>query len=251
MSRTLLTLVFIAVVAAPLASAAQGEPGPDRYFYATYFNCQTDTEDRADELVNQHTAPIFDAAVDDGAILGWGWQAHHTGGQWRRIRYYVSDSMAGLLTARETVSRRADAGDTGEEFSRICPTHDDYIWQVKSGTAADTKRAIAAFSVYHVCSIEGEDRVDEIVEKVFAPVYNKAVAEGKIKSWGWSAHVVGGQYRRLSTMTATSFPELVEARAAIMSAIHGDGGNAEANEFTTICTSHADYLWEVLHEKSR
>jgi hypothetical protein len=33
--------------------------------------------------------------VEDGAITGWGWLAHHTGGTWRRIRYHNATSLDG------------------------------------------------------------------------------------------------------------------------------------------------------------
>lgn len=95
-----------------------------------------------------------------------------------------------------------------------------------------------------------EERADEIVKKVFAPVLDKAVADGKLTSWGWSSHVVGGKYRRLSTMTAKDFPGLLKAREEIIEAVYGDGDNAEANEYSQICGSHSDYLWEIAHENN-
>ena len=75
------------------------------------------------------------------------------------------------------------------------------------------------------------------------------MSDGKITSWGWSSHMVGGKYRRLGTMTANDFAGLLEARGEILGAIYGDGDNAEANEFNDICGSHSDYLWEIVHEK--
>jgi hypothetical protein len=94
-----------------------------------------------------------------------------------------------------------------------------------------------------------EERADEIVKTVFAPVYDKAVADGKITSWGWNSHVVGGKYRRLATLSAKDFPSLLKARGEILDSIYGEGENAAANEYATICTSHSDYLWEIQHEK--
>lgn len=75
-------------------------------------------------------------------------------------------------------------------------------------------------------------------------------AVGKLTSWGWNAHVLGGEYRVLQTMTAKDNASLLNARDEIIEAIYGDGDNAAANEYSTICTSHADYLWEVQHESN-
>ena len=247
MKRYLGITILALAISAPLSLAAQEEKESDSFIYATYFYCNTATQEKADELIKANTAPVWDAAVADGTVSGWGWIAHHTGGKWRRIQYHTSDSIAGLLAAQKTVNEKIDANDG---FGEICSAHDDYIWKVEAGNVTSAVRGAAALSVYHVCSMAQEDRADELVNKVFAPIYEKALADGKIASWGWNSHIIGGKYRRLSTMTAANFPDLLKARGEILEAIYGDGENAEANEFNTICTSHSDYLWEIQHEKS-
>jgi hypothetical protein len=92
-----------------------------------------------------------------------------------------------------------------------------------------------------------EDRVDELVEKVFAPIYDAHVGPGKLRSWGWSEHIVGGKYRRLSTMTADDWPTLLGMRAAIFEAMD-EADSALADDFAEICGSHSDYLWEIAGE---
>jgi hypothetical protein len=235
----------------PFSLAAEEEK-KDTYIYATYFYCDTATQEKADELVKKNTAPINDAATADGTITGWGWLSHHTGGKWRRIQYHMSDTVDGLFSAQDTLAERAEkAGVSNDGFAEICNYHDDYIWKMESGNGLNSDRATAALSVYHVCDLNREQRADEIMAKEFAPVYNKAVTDGKIKSWGWSSHVMGGKYRRLGTMTAESYPALMAAWGEILDTIYGDGGNAVANEFSEICSSHSDYLWDIVHEKRK
>jgi len=248
----LCTSILTLTIATPVVLMAEEEKATDSYIYATYFYCKTSAQEQADELVKANTVPIYDAAVADGTIKNWGWLAHHTGGKWRRIQYHGSDSIAGLLAAQETIGERTDAagGDEDNAFGKICGAHVDYIWKSEAGSATNTKRGAVSMSVYHVCDIAKEERGDEIVKKVFAPIYDKAVADGKITSWGWSSHVVGGKYRRLGTMSGENYPDLLKARGEILEAIYGDGDNAEANEFSSICTSHSDYLWDIQHEKS-
>jgi hypothetical protein len=245
--RLLGTLTLLVTVGMPLAAVAQEEE--EAYIYATYFYCNTATQEKADELVTKNSKAIYDAAVKDGTITGWGWLAHHTGGQWRRLQYHMSDSVSGLLKAQDILAERMEAAGIADDgFSEICNAHDDYIWQVEAGKGITGKRSKAGLSVYQICDIGTEERADEIVDTVFAPIYNKAVEDGKITSWGWSSHVLGGKYRRLGTMTADSFDQLLKARAEILEAIYADGENKEAAEFSMICDSHSDYLWEIQHE---
>jgi hypothetical protein len=252
MQKYLIFAILALLLFTPFSVTAQEEEEQEAYIYATYFYCKTATEEKADELIKKNSAPVWDAAVEDGTITSWGWVAHHTGGKWRRIQYHMSDSLEGVLNSQETVAKRIDeaAGGADDGFGEICGGHDDYIWKREAGSAPGASRGSAGLSVYHVCNMNKEDRADEIVDKVFAPVYNKAVADGKITSWGWNSHVVGGEYRRLATMTGKDFVSLLKARGEILDAIWGeDGENAEANEFSEICDSHSDYLWEIMHEK--
>jgi hypothetical protein len=253
MSKMVGVAALVIAVGAPAVAPAQEEENkPETYIYATYFYCDTATQDKADELVAKSMAPVYDAAVADGTIKAWGWMRHHTGGKWRRIEYFTSDSVGGLLTAQDIIGQRMDAAMAGSDdnLNKYCGAHDDYIWQSVAGGDGTAERGKAGLSVYHVCSMADEERIDELFNKVVAPKMQKAVDEGKLTSWGWNSHVLGGKYRRLETMTGTDFPSLMKARAEIIASIYGEGGNAEATEFDRLCNSHSDYLWEIVHEKA-
>jgi len=252
MKKTITMCVLAAALAAPAALVADHhEAKEETYIYGTYFYCDTAEEDKADAWVKQYSAPAYDAAVADGTLKGWGWVAHHSGGKWRRIQYHTSGSIEGLLSAQEAVGKKIDeAAGSGPGMNTYCSEHDDYIWQVKGGSVTDAPRGKAAISVYYVCSTADDDRIDELFMKTHAPVLDKAVADGKLTSWGWNSHVLGGEYRRLQTMDANDFASLMKARAEVIGAIYPEGGNAEAEEFDRLCTSHSDYLWEVVHTKT-
>jgi hypothetical protein len=68
------------------------------------------------------------------------------------------------------------------------------------------------------------------------------VADGKIKSWGWNEHIVGGSYRRLATFSATDMKAVMEARDTIIQAFID---NPLGDTFTDICGDHSDYMWEI------
>lgn len=213
------------------------------YTYATYHYCDVDKQDRADQIVEQVDKPLLDAAVAAGRLTAWGWMAHHTGGKWRRVQFSQASSLDGLLAAQQSMNDQAEATAKGKalgkEFGAACRSHDDYIWRGVAGTIG--ARGKAGFSVYYVCDSSRESQVDELVKRVYAPMFDKLVAEGKLTSWGWMEHIVGAEYRRLSTMTAKDVPTLLAARAAIVAAFRDD---PLASVIDEVCGSHADYLWE-------
>jgi hypothetical protein len=227
-----------------MAGTAQAQDKPkELYIYATYHVCDVSQQDRADEIFTQLEKPILDAAVADGTIVAYGYNAHNTGGRWRRVQHFGAPTIQGLLDAQKKMGDQADAKDEklGNEFAKICNAHDDYIWRRVAGSVGTVAPGGALFSTYYVCDAR-EEQADALVGQVFAPVYDKMVAEGKLKSWGWLEHIVGGQFRRLETLSATDMKSLMEARAAINAALED---NALSDTFTDICDSHADYMWEI------
>ena len=235
------SLLFLGAGASVTAHAQDKES----YTYATYFYCDVAQQDRADEIVGQLDKPAFEAVVGSGGAASWGWLKHHTGGKWRRVQFYSASSIDVLLAAQKAVTDRTDATAKGKalgkEFASACKSHDDYIWRSVAGNAGTT-RGPAAFSVYYVCDSSREDQADALMKRVFAPVYDKMVADGKLTSWGWMEHVVGGEYRRLATMTAKDVTSLMAARSALIAAFQDD---PLADALNDICGSHADYVWET------
>ena len=238
----------VSIVAAPIFACAQQEPPEEQepqeqqqFSYATYFYCDIDEEDRASEIVQSTFAPVYQAAIDDGTITGWGWLAHHTGGKWRRIRYSTAPTLEALFDAQKSIGDALQGEEATDEFGSICESHDDYVWQVKAGSSGDDRGEVG-FSVYFQCKIGQGDRVDELVETVFAPVYERHVGDGKLKSWGWLSHVIGGKYRRLAMMTAADVNTLLRERTSLIGEILE---MPEADEFNEICGSHQDYIWNI------
>ena len=243
--KNIIVLLGLAAVAST-AVAQEKEEAPKTFTYATYFYCDVTGEDRVDEIVKTQNAPVYDQLVKEGVISGWGWLTHHTGGKWRRIQYYQASSVGRLLDAQAEMDKRLEGDDytaADKDFGKICNAHDDYIWEVESGSSADT-RGDAGFSVYYKCDQSKEERADEIFANDFSPIFDKYVAEGKLTSWGWSSHWVGGAYRRLQTMTAATHKGLLSARAELIDEMYAEENKAGL-EFNEICGSHTDYLWNI------
>jgi len=232
-------------------SFAQDEGATSSYVYATYFNCSPDGESRADEIIKTSFKPHYDAAVEHGDIQSWSWLQHFVGGKWRRVLVIIAGDINSLLDASgalgEIISDKTP--EAGRSFSAICSSHDDYIWETSPGvgTAAITEeRGAAGFSVYMECDMNGEERADELVAKVFAPIYNKHVGEGELTSWNWLKHYVGGEWRRLLIMGAADHKTLLGARAAILAEFDDRKAERAAEEFNGICGRHQDYMWDIL-----
>lgn len=224
---------------------AQDDEEPKAYTYASYHYCDISKEGAADKAMERY-APVLDKLVDDGAINAWGWMSHHTGGQWRRIRWHQSDSVIGALealgTMQDALQEAFGEDDTGNaEFSAACPRHDDYLWQVVDGKWGD-ERGKVGFSVYFMCDISREGRADEIMAELGKPFLDKMVDDDKLESWGWQTHIIGGKVRKLQTMTAKDLPTLLAARAEAIESMYPDD-SAMGQEFADICGSHVDYIW--------
>lgn len=244
-SVTVLLLSFSAISAE--------EKKAEMFVYATYFNCEPSSEEAVDKQVSKTYSPIYNAAVKSGAIANWGWLKHHTGGQWRRILYHSAPTITALFSAQEEINKQFDAafGKKTDAVGQGCKTHDDYVWQYVTGSRpllTGLPRGKASMSVYMECSFTGEDRADEIFKKHFAPIYNAQVGKGKLTSWGWMSHVIGGKYRRLETLTADNYEDLLKAKSSIVDTLYYSGSNKSAEEFSKICTSHQDYLWDIKTE---
>lgn len=239
----MLSLALILVQTTSL-QAKDKEEG-DTYVYATYFKCDTTKQKDVDAIVEKEWAPVYEKAVANKLIKSWSYLKHHTGGQWRRVTVNTASSMGELLTAQDKIGEMLEAAkvDPNDVFGATCNSHDDYIWKLESGNQT-VQAAEASISVYEICDMSKEERADEIIKTVMAPIYNANIGKGKLSSWGWLSHQVGGKYRRLFTMSAANYTDLMKTRAHILETMYGDKGPAEAKELTEICTSHTDYLWD-------
>ena len=74
------------------------------------------------------------------------------------------------------------------------------------------------------------------------PFLDKMVDDGKLLSWGWQTHIIGGKVRKLQTMTAKDLPTLLAARAESIELMYPDD-SAMGQELAEICGSHVDYIW--------
>jgi hypothetical protein len=101
------------------------------------------------------------------------------------------------------------------------------------------------FATYYECDQNMEARVDTIVTEVFASVFDRLLSEGKIVSWFWNAHQVGGKWRRLGGFYASDMTALFEARAELLQEFQQQHAE-ETAEFTSICHTHDDYVWRTI-----
>jgi len=228
---------------------AQDDDGPAGYSYVTYLACDQATQGDMDTIVETNEKPVFDKWVADGKLIAWGYLSHFTGGQWRRAQYHVSPTMADALNNQSAIFQEiyADNPAGGQARAKACATHDDYVWAIGQGSGAGTDRGNVSMSVYFVCDAANELRADEIFAETYAPKLDELLDDGKIASWGWQSHRIGGKYRRLQTITGNSHATVVAARGEVFG--HVSQNHTElGREFTTLCNSHSDYIWDIVHE---
>jgi hypothetical protein len=248
---SILTVLLATGATVGFAQTEQETPLP--YVYGIYFECDVARQEIADEIMELVMAPAFDAAVDSGTVTSWGWLSHHTGAKWRRLLYHSASDLDALFAALASVNESIDERhpELGRLFSEICGTHEDYVWRSVTGSRGGnvgTDRGDAGFSVYMECDMTREARADEIVKEVFAPIFDRHVTAGELMSWGWMEHVIGGVYRRIWTMSAADHSALLKARTAIIGEMT-EADQEASQEFDSICGSHQDYMWDIVHEK--
>ena len=238
------TAITLGLTALSFSAFAQEEDeGPLAFTYATYFTCTGDYSVADDIMAGD--AERMNGLVEDGTIVSHGWLKHHTGGNWTRARYYQHETLEGLLNAYDVINDTGDDDDDDNAgaFADVCWGHEDYIWSLDNGSNSDS-RGKAGFSVYFQCDIGREERAGEIVDEHIAPILNAYVEDGKLASWGWSTHVVGGHVRALQTMTASDVQSLIEARSQSIADIYAENNEA-GMEFAEICGDHEDYIWNI------
>lgn len=237
----------LSLLTAPGFAQEEEDEGPMAYSYVTYFSCTGDMS-VVDDMTGED-ADLMNGYVEDGTIQGWGWLKHHTGGPWSRAFYYTTETIEGLFSAYDTMADDREeaeedaADDDGPAFSDICWGHDDYIWAMENGSANDGSGAVG-FSVYYECDVAREERAGEIVDDHVAPILDGYVEDGKLSSWGFHSHLVGGHIRALQTMRAPDLESLMAARAQSIEDIYAEDSAAGA-EFAEICGKHADYIWNT------
>lgn len=246
--KRFLTLAFVlGGLASPAAALAQ-DANP--VVFAVYYECDQNREAFADQLQEHVFGPRLDARVESGDLLAWGWLSHRIGGDWRRTQYTIAPDRATLLRVRNEMIEAAQDDPELQQAATvsndICPDHEDYIWSVVASSDPDfaQERPAAGMSTYYVCDIGREARADEIVQESLVPIMSRHVGPNALSSWGWLAHDVGGEYRRLFTIDAADEATLYAHRDAMLADIQGEAMEAAA-EFNEICSSHVDYQWDI------
>ena len=233
----------------PVIAAAQDAPAPQGYSYVTYYVCDMAEQGNMDNIVESNEYAVFDKWVEDGKLLSWGYLSHFVGGRWRRAQYHVSPTLEeALRNQREILGETyADNRAGGQARAEACKAHDDYLWTMDQGSPPGTDRGSVSLSVYFECSAADQMRADEIFAQTYAPKLTEMQKEGKIASWGWQSHVLGGKYRRLQTVTGDGHAAVTAARFDALQYVNKNHREL-AREFSLICDSHTDYLWDIVHE---
>lgn len=233
----------------PLAAVAQDDETPKGFSYVTYYVCDVATQGNMDNIVENNESDVFDKWVEEGKLISWGYLSHFTGGRWRRAQYHVSPTMDDALRNQSEIFREiySDNREGGQARSEACEAHDDYLWALSQGSGPGTDRGKVSLSVYYVCSVADQSRADEIFAQTYAPKLDEMKEKGKIASWGWQSHALGGKYRRLQTVTGEDYASVTAARFEALQHVNQDHSEL-GREFSQICDSHVDYLWDIVHE---
>lgn len=96
------------------------------------------------------------------------------------------------------------------------------------------------FATYYECNYANEGTADVMMQRL-APVMRKHVDAGHLTAFNMSAHVMGGAWRRLVSLTGPR-----DALLDVWSALDQELREADPVAFAAFnntCGSHQDYLW--------
>jgi hypothetical protein len=115
-----------------LSSTPGGNAAGDVRF-SMYIRCDMSREDRADELVREQLAGIYNSHVKDGELTGWAMLRHEVGGQWRRLLTMAGHDHKTVMRIRTEIIEQMSTGRAEraiKQFNEICSVHEDYLWDV-------------------------------------------------------------------------------------------------------------------------
>jgi len=115
-----------------VVGAGDGADASPKAGLSSYHVCDVDREERADEIVKEHVAPIMAKLVEDGKLTGWGWSVHEIGGRFRKLQTMTGSDHKAVLKARAEAldAIYADGNEAGLELTDICGAHVDYMWDI-------------------------------------------------------------------------------------------------------------------------
>ena len=239
MKRIYGLLSMAALFCLPGTVYAQDDASPVAYGYVTYFECDAGREYRADEIIERSFKPHYDAAVEAGDIVQWSWLTHFVGGKWRRALVLTTSNMDDLLASAGALGEAIEESTpaAGRDFTEICPIHEDYIWQSvgDTGSTLGVSRGNVGFSVYMKCDVNRESRADELVQETLGPIYDAQVESGGLVGWNWLTHHVGGEFRRLLSMTASDHNTMMRTRDAIIAEMQSGRTGRAFEQLNEIC----------------
>ncbi|MGH7629001.1 MAG: hypothetical protein ACREOF_06355 [Gemmatimonadales bacterium] len=102
--------------------------------YSIYYECTMARQTRADTLTTQAFAPIFARHVKQGGLSSWAWYEHATGGKYRRLLVFDGASHKAVLASSDSIvaAIAKERPAEGNEFNEICPSHQDYLWDIQT-----------------------------------------------------------------------------------------------------------------------
>ena len=246
--RMIRTLV-LATTAGLVATGAAAQEAEPPAIMSVYYRCDQTRQARADTIFQQAMVPLLNKQVQAGNLTGYGLFAHRAGGAYRRLESWNGASVEKVLTAQQAVMEELNQTNAklAAEFTSICGSHDDYIWNRAGGPIGTPNPSGATatpgflYSRYFFCEDEGT--ADMAMQTVYADMLNKHLAAGHIASWGWLTHYFGGTVRRVLNWTAPDLMSVLRAEEMISADL---ANNYMWGPFSRGCNSHYDYVWTTV-----
>ena len=116
----------------PAASAATTQPERPGVIVVSYFKCNFATEEQFAQARRASWTPVFDQAVREGRLLGYGELAHKWGDEWNYVHYFTARDEAAFHAAWDQLLGEVMRRDPQfmATAARHCTEHRDNIYTV-------------------------------------------------------------------------------------------------------------------------
>lgn len=136
---TLLVLLALSALAFPTAGRAQEEEPDPPVLRLSFFMCDLSAGkgEAIEEEIETQDMPIWNALVDEGMVMSYGYFFHWWADEWNVGIYTIAPTIQAILDANEEAANRFEAQygeDAPSAMAEACPHHRDGFYRMGPNT---------------------------------------------------------------------------------------------------------------------
>lgn len=237
MLRRLLLIAFLIGLAAP-GVTAQDDQVNTRIYVALYKISYADIPEWI-EIYYEHSVPVLEALVEEGAITGFNIRMHQTGGEYNLRQGIFGNADTDFDAFWGAYLGRMAAADAVafERSSRMIQAHTDEVWNLDVINVPDGAGTGYVYDAQFQVNFADMDRWNRMWAETLLPVGDQAIADGLIQGYAVEGHNTGGRYNWKILWFFDEWDNFDELEAAIFEAA------PLGHPIWGLFSAHRDEIW--------